>query len=272
MFISDKLIFIHLPKTAGSHISHLLSRIVEGKTTKRPHIPAGDELFKKGIPFVGAIRDPWQWYLSQWTYGCDNEVGIYKKVTSPCGKNKRVYNFNPYFTFLSFVNEYTRQPQPWRDCYMNSDDGKAFRDWLRMVCSHKFRFDMDKQYGYSGVSRVSGLMTYRYLTLYCKNPKQVSSNRHFNRDQLWSFSDKNLYINSLIRNENLEDDFIQMLSACDVDLSDEQKNHILNAPKTNTSARKHGLSYYYDEETAELVKEREWLLIEKFGYKSPLGN
>ena len=114
-------------------------------------------------------------------------------------------------------------------------------------------------------------MTYRYLTLYCKNPKQVSSNRHFNRDQLRSFVGKNFYIDHLTRNENLEDDFIQMLSACDVDLSEEQRNDILNAPKTNTSARKHGLSYYYDEETADLVKEREWLLIERYGYKPPKG-
>jgi hypothetical protein len=272
MFISDKLVFVHLPKAAGSHISYLLSQILEGEITKRPHIPADDEHFRKGIPFIGSIRCPWQWYLSQWTYGCDNEGGIYKKVTSPRGKNKIVYNFNPYFTFLSFINEYTRKPEPWRNCYTNSDDAEAFRDWLRMVCSSRFRFDIDKKYGYSGISRVAGLMTYRYLTLYCKNPKQMSSNRCFNRNQIRSFVDKNFYITHLIRNENLEDDLMKMLTSCGIDLSDEQENNILNTPKTNTSTRKHGLSYYYDEETAELVKQREWLLIEKFGYKLPLGN
>jgi glycosyltransferase involved in cell wall biosynthesis len=241
MFISDKLVFVHLPKAAGSHISYLLSQILEGEITKRPHIPADDEHFRKGIPFIGSIRCPWQWYLSQWTYGCDNEGGIYKKVTSPRGKKKIVYNFNPYFTFLSFINEYTRKPEPWRNCYTNSDDAEAFRDWLRMVCSSRFRFDIDKKYGYSGISRVAGLMTYRYLTLYCKNPKQMSSNRCFNRNQIRSFVDKNFYITHLIRNENLEDDLMKMLTSCGIDLSDEQENNILNTPKTNTSTRKHGL-------------------------------
>jgi hypothetical protein len=270
MFTSDKLIFIHMPKTAGSHISRLLSQIVGGKTTKRPHIPANDELFRKGIPFVGAIRDPWQWYLSQWTYGCDNEGSIYKKVTSPRGDNKIRYNLNPHFICLSFLNEYTRDPRPWRRCYVNSDDAGAFRDWVRMVCSGRFRYDIDKQYGYSGCSRVAGLMTYRYLTLFCKNPDQISANRSFNRDSIRSFLEKNYFITHMIRNECLEDDFLKTLSSCHINLSDTQKHEILNAPKTNTSTRNYGLDYYYDKETAELVKEREWLMIEKYGYQPPV--
>lgn len=270
MFISEKLIFLHLQKAAGSHITHLLSQVLEGETTKRPHAAANDELFGKGLPFIGTIRNPWQWYLSLWTYGCDNRGGFYKKVTNACGYNKIVYNLNPYFTLLSFVNEYTRKPQLWRRCYTDPDDANAFRDWLRMVCSNRFRFEIDSRYGYSGVSRIAGLMTYRYLTLYCKNPNQLSCNRRFSSDQLRAFAYKNFFITHLIRNENLEDDFIKTLIACDVDLSDEQKNGILNAPKTNTSTRNHGPDHYYNEETAKLVKQREWLLVEKYGYKSPL--
>jgi hypothetical protein len=270
MFISEKLVFVHLPKMAGSHITHLLGQIVEGETTKRQHISVNDELFNKGVPFVGAVRNPWQWYVSQWAYGCDNEGGLYKKLVSPCGKNKIAYNFNLYFTFLSFINEYTRKPELWRRCYTDSDDAKAFRDWLRMICDEGFRFDIDKQYGYSGVSRICGLMSFRYLTHYCKNPDQLFSNRPFSREKLRSYADKNFFISHLIRNENLESDFIQTLAACGVELSDEKRSDILNAPKTNTSKRKHQLDYYYDEETANLVKEREWLMIEKYGYQPPV--
>jgi hypothetical protein len=40
-------------------------------------------------------------------------------------------------------------------------------------------------------------------------------------------------------------------------------------PKTNTSSKKRGARYYYDDETEKLVGDRDRFIVEKFGYLAP---
>ena len=74
MFISDKIVFIHLQKTGGVHISQLLSKLLEGE--KQPgHLQVDPEYHSRFI--IGSMRNPWDWYVSLWAYGCAGKGGIH---------------------------------------------------------------------------------------------------------------------------------------------------------------------------------------------------
>ena len=72
-----------------------------------------------------------------------------------------------------------------------------------------------------------------------------------------------------IRNEQLEDDLIDALTLCGMQLTPQQISDIREAEKTNTSSRRKDLGYYYDQATVDLVIEREWFIIDKYGYEPP---
>jgi len=69
--------------------------------------------------------------------------------------------------------------------------------------------------------------------------------------------------------ESLEEDFLALLAAIGQDVDEETKRRVLSAGRTNSSSRSKPTSYYYDEASAELVRRREAVIIEKFGYEFP---
>jgi hypothetical protein len=78
------------------------------------------------------------------------------------------------------------------------------------------------------------------------------------------------FLNHIIRNEHLETDLILSLENGGIELTEEQRTWICagKTHKTNTSARQ-GVEYYYDQDSIELVKDRESLIIEMHDYKPP---
>ena len=83
MFISKKICFIELEKTGISAIKKFLkNHIQEGKIT-RPHDNVTNEILKKKLFFIGSIRNPLDWYISRWSYGCmiKNDDSMYRNLT-----------------------------------------------------------------------------------------------------------------------------------------------------------------------------------------------
>jgi hypothetical protein len=70
--LSQKKIYIHMPKTGGSWVTELLTRELGGTKLGIHHGHAsfdrlrGHEL--KGNTLWGTIRDPWSWYHSWWRH------------------------------------------------------------------------------------------------------------------------------------------------------------------------------------------------------------
>src|SRR5688500_14845666 len=81
MFVSDKIVFMELQKTGCTHIRNLLKEIVGGRFVER-HIQADPQLFTNGRYFLGSVRDPWDWHISLWAYGCDNKGDFHSNVTT----------------------------------------------------------------------------------------------------------------------------------------------------------------------------------------------
>ena len=270
MFISKKLVFVELQKTGCTHIRRLLSEVLDGNLSDRKHDYPSSELFQQKPIFIGSIRNPWEWYISLWAYGCDQQGGFYERVTGTYRIPPSFIKKRPLASAVAYWKKIIKNPARWKDFYADVNDAARFRLWLQTVHNPAFRFDFGEGYGFSAIYPYAGVLTYRYLKLFCKNRTQLySRNELSDFHSLKEFEKKNLYICHFIRNENLEKELVDTLSSCGITTSETQKKLIFEAEKTNISSRRYGCEYYYDNETLELVRNRERLIIEKFDYHAP---
>ena len=299
MLISDPLVFIELQKTGSTHIKGLLKKIVGGTNDGKHNVPTA-ELLAAGKPFIGSVRDPWSWYLSLWSYGCLQKGELYERLTNPkkwrkllekgegegegegtdddaadepaadetaseagaapakadAGKGKGK-TLPPEFTP-------ERAKSFW---YADPDNAEAFREWLRAVLAvQPLRKVLEAGYGKSPVSKLGGLMTFRYFTLFTRGGEQIDKSVA-THEALKKYDADNCFVAHFVRNESLAEDLIKAIEGCGVALGDEQLQMIRGAKKTNVSNRPHGPEHYYDAASTQLVARRERFIIEKFGYK-----
>lgn len=269
MFISEELVFIELHKTGCSHIIKLLSKLLEGHRIGK-HNPATPDLLNSGKIFVGSIRNPWEWYVSLWAYGCDKKGAIYSSVIRPKGQLRALgWRNAPLRAAHLLLTDYSRDSDKWKRCYTDVNDASGFREWLHMINSQKYWNDFGGEYGSSTISNFAGLLTYRYVTLFCKAINSKDFKGISSYSDLRDFCRRQCYIDYFIQNEKLEADFISVLEKCGLAISDEAKGKVFSSGKTNISSRKQKANYYYDSDALKLVYDREQLIIEKFGYKPP---
>jgi hypothetical protein len=72
----------------------------------------------------------------------------------------------------------------------------------------------------------------------------------------------------IIRQKDLENNFIETMNLLGYPLAEIEIESIRNTKKTNTSNHK-DISYYYDEESVQLVADKERFIIEKYSYTTP---
>jgi hypothetical protein len=72
MIFTPRLIYIHMPKTGGMWVAHVLRNIANGHKVpgvqrhgRREDVPP--ELLD-GRTLIGSVRDPWSWYASLWQH------------------------------------------------------------------------------------------------------------------------------------------------------------------------------------------------------------
>lgn len=266
MFVSENITFVELHKTGGTHICKLLSEIVGGKQVGKHNYPNKYHLNSDRL-FLGSIRNPLEWYLSLWSYGCDNKGGIFEKTTRSF--SLRGFGLNELHKLpLMLFMEYLRKPSLWLDCYCDVNDVENFRKWLRMIFDKKHKYDFGEGYGTSRISNIAGLMTYRYLSLYVKNHEMIlCSKKLTSHNDLLEFDSKYCYIDFFIRNEHLPLDLIKAIQLANIELKDDDIRLIMKGDRTNASSRKKGVEYYYDKASMDLVLKNDWFIFEKFDYQ-----
>lgn len=277
MVQTDRLLYIDLHKTGCSHIRRMLQIVVEGQLVGKHNRPA---LMPADRLIVGSVRNPWDWYVSLWAFGCARQGAVYNRTTR---------RFTPWYysgglmatmyqrrwrvgPILRTVYSDLRKPvSTWRDLYSDVLDPGLFRVWLRLLLSAPRRFDLGEGFGFSNMSRYAGLMSYRYIKLFSRDISALFS-PSFPRtpEELREFDAGQNALDTTIRAENLEDDLLSALERAGYHLSLEKVEQIRTAYlwKTNRSTHKRS-SYYYDRETSELVRERELLIVGKYGYTQP---
>lgn len=274
MLVNEKFIFLQLQKTGGTHIESLLLEWFPDTINLGKHFRPEQSFNINNRKIVGAIRNPWEWYLSYWSYSCLNKGGPYyqcckKKSLTKFFSNGRKLNCHKEIPYgiNDLINctkaELHRPRSKWEYLYSDSNNPKLFREWLKLILDHERRFDLFQDYGVSSVSNIAGIYTYLFLFLFTKDFEVLF-------DPLLKQPDlKNIQLNLdiVLRVENLEHDFIAALRSMDVPITEQMNASIVNKEKTNTSKRAHPYNFYYDDETIELVRNKEQFLIERFGYK-----
>lgn len=272
MFITDDFIFIELHKTGSSHIVKLLSALFEGEQHGK-HIPAGPAHFAQEKIFLGSVRNPWDWYLSLWAYGCDRKGSFYESVAGAIPRIRgHGWSRDVRQAFRSLLHEPFRKAEAWRDSYSDVNNPEKFRNWLHMVHDRAYWSDYGEGYSFSPVRKNSGIFTHRYINLFCRNSHRIHRQKDVTVDNLIEFEQQHCYIDFFIHNETLEDDLIGIMQRCGRELTRNKRESIRKKQKTNTSSRANDAGYYYDRDTIQLVREREQLIIRKFGYAPPCNH
>lgn len=289
MYDADKLIYLQLEKTGCTHISRLLSKCVSGKQIKK-HNPL--ENYESSKLIVGSIRNPWDWYVSLWAYGAKGEGVIRQSTTQRSFQNalKLHSGTNDPFNFSAWVkqsplkhtlmtlggsykgiwSEFFRKPvQSWEKSYADPYNPDCFRHWLKLTLGNASQHGLGVGYAQNPVSAFAGLMTYRYCRLYIRDFLKASQTRPLNTyQQLVSLDQECNLLDEIIRTESLESDFIRVLEHAGYSVEEEQLAIIESSPATNTSKRA-TVERYYDQETIDLIHEKDKFIIEKYNYQPP---
>jgi len=271
MFVSDRIVFVELQKTGCTHIRKLLKEIVGGELIDK-HNQAGSHLFTGDRFFLGSIRNPWEWYVSHWAYGCDGKGTVYYNVTTEGWRGRgRGWKKHPVQTLADLLQSRpNRHAQAWRRTYRDANDPGAFREWLHMLHDPAYRSDIGEGYWKWPASRFAGLLTWRYMKLFtCREGGLGTLKSIATPEQLAGHESGECFIDCFVRNERLESDLLDALARADIVVPPATVEAIRLRPKTNASSKKHAAQYYYDAATEKLVGDREKLIVEKFGYLAP---
>ena len=275
MYISDQVIFIELHKTASSHIKKILLETLNGESVGK-HNQLTPELVARNVLFLGSVRNPYDWYLSLWGYGCDGKGGVYSEVTGKGSRKLRGLGWktNPRKALSSALNNVFNQRRieknEWAALYKDVNDPFLFRKWLTMMNKPDLFTAIGEGYPEWTGSNIVGLMTFRYLKLFCSTTADNAKLRTLSSlEQIIEFERENLIINRFIRQESLELDMSNFLESIGAINSTDSRELLSSKQKSNTSSRKRDLRFYYDQESIELVARREKMIIDKFGYSFP---
>ncbi len=269
MFINDKLIYLQLQKTACTHIAVLLDSYLPGKEIHK-HSPLnrdpGDRLV------IGSIRNPWDWYVSLWAFGCQQQGAIRNRLVASVPSSiahivRR--NLTHPGKWLQSVRHMrllsNKDPAFWQSLYASSDDPALFREWLRNIFTEQGKCLQPGTYPFLPMNRFAGLMTFRFMRLFIDNRHWKSGAAGIlNPSDLKSAFERHGIVDRFIRTESLEHDVAALLTGLGVELREDD----LKRAKTNVSKRR-DFSYYYDAETVELVRSQERFIIETFNYEAP---
>ena len=270
MFVADKLIYLHLQKTGGTHVTKMLSRYLpagQGKQSMHGSLPAG---YVKGSKYVvGSIRNPWDWYVSLWAYGCGRRGSFTNKLTTKkYGRYLNRLGSDPAGALQGLWSEYRKPVRQWTALYQDSKDAGLFREWLSLLLSSERKYDIGPEYACSMLSTYAGAMTYRYIGIYTGGRADGAVDRISNAAELAAYDREHNVLDDIIRTESLHDDLIRVIGAAGYVLEPVQIGDIRNAGRTKTSTR-HSAGRYYDSGTLDLVMEKERFLIEKYAYPPP---
>lgn len=278
MLIADKLVFIEFRNTGASHVEKLLLKIVGGEVDNTVRVPT-EEMLASGRKMFGSIRDPWGWYLSLWTFGCAQQGELYQRMVNEKSWGKLLQKIEATAkarTKEAPADDVKRITLPeqlgaerakafW---YADDDSVEAFREWLRVVCSLQARRVLETGFAQSPISKIGGLMTYRYFHLYVRGAAHMPITIG-TQEGLRAFETQHLVLDHIIRQDSLTEDLVQALEHSGVALSDAQRKLIYDAKPSGKAARSAGIERFYDAASADLVARREKFIIERFGYQRP---
>ncbi|MEN0003910.1 MAG: hypothetical protein AAF798_07190 [Bacteroidota bacterium] len=265
MLIADDFIYIALHKTGSTYVESILKKIsskacmVYEKHSSYAHLP--EELqqnFESKIK-IGNIRNPWDWYVSLWAYGCQKGGIFAQRLMNTSART--IYRAQ---NETNHQNRFGHDVALWRELYSDPLNREYFRIWLRLVLG-AHHSPIGELYKEQSISKLIGFFTYRYLMLYTYRPKEAyHSIRTW--EELVEYNQKENYIDYFISFEDLKRGLPKVADKLGIKQAVLQSRMLQVEPKVNASLRKE-YAWYYDEETADLVAKKDRLIIKQHDYE-----
>lgn len=262
MFVGERLIYLELQKTGSTHVRELLKKHPElvgrlhGKHNALYEVDkqVSGDVSNKIV--VGNVRNPWDWYVSLWAYGCMGKGGVHAWTT-------RTFSWSKSFFFPWLYNPVGKTVQlfhadEWKAAYADAASPRCFQKWLSMVLSKKYAGDVGEGYARSNFFPETGFMTYRYARLYWNQKIDLQGDRN-----IFSQDETSNAVDVFLRTESLHGDLKRLYRQLDLSGSIPQ-----NAAKAaRNPSRRRDYRYYYNEACREMVDHRDRLIIEKHDYR-----
>ena len=228
MIVTDKFVFVHLPRTGGTFVSEVIRKFFPSAHEIGHHLPR--ELLPREyahLPVLGTVRNPWEFYVSLYHYVRPREAANLwvswmseNRKLGFIGSIRNVLNLGVNDERLDVLIEML----PEHVDYSRTQIPNVTKDTMRGVRG-------------SGV----GYFTFRF-------------------DQMFGNADDLFFC----RLETLKQDLVAFFEKIGA-ATDELRDYVLRLDKKNGSEHLH-YSTYYTPELAELVSLRDRALIERFGY------
>jgi hypothetical protein len=228
MIVTDKFVFVHLPRSGGTFISEIIRKFFPSAHEIGYHLPRA--LLPReysNLPVLGAVRNPWDFYVSWYHHVWPRDAKT--PLISWVSDNGRV-NFEGA----------TRNAL---NLGLNNERLDALLELLPEQVDYRKRNipNITKEAMRSVRGTGVGYYTFRFNHLFG------------NADDMF-----------VCRLETLRQDLVGFFEKIGV-ATDELRNYVVRSDKKNTAEH---LPYeaYYTPELAELVSIRDRPLIERFGY------
>ncbi len=276
VIVNDRLVFLRLQKCASTTISGLLLKTVGGERLEPSHRRID---FDPGSRFVFAsVRDPWSWYLSMWSFGCQGK-GLARRHT---GSRPRLRSIGTTLirevksdrrslkaALAEFSAHRSRPVEMYERLYRDVNDVGAFREWLRIVHDDAGASDLNPNYFLGSLPAIAGFYTFNYLWLFVRDIVPIQTVGAIkNSDALATFDAEQNICDAFVRTDRLSNDLPAALTCAGYDMNGELGDRVRagSAIRANQSAHS-ALIDYFDDSAVELVAGRDALIIAKHQFK-----
>lgn len=230
------------------------------------HTRPPSEVLRSGRLIAGSIRNPWDWYVSMWGYGCDGKGALHDKLTGPVRLLGHGYRRSLRWGMLNLMNDLRRDRGFWRELYSDAGSPDLFRRWLKAILDSRRRREIGEGYSNSPLRGCIGLLTYRYCYLFHDSPTHLFDGSVTDTVSLIRADDGHNAVSCMIRTESLEEGIVEMLTRSGHSLPSSLVHDMESMERTNPSSRKKDYRFYYDDAAAELVGKKDFLVVNKFDY------
>lgn len=263
MIVHPKFIFLHLPKTGGTfienylsgspqgvngniknacHVGKVLEKYLNEDIENRKHTCRHDPVYRitektKDRTKFGYIRNPYDWYLSFWSYSKDGSDATYLNLHTEESKK----DINVFIEHLSNTRIAL--------CYYTNKIVEGETKPLSHI-DLGIAADLD-----------IGLYTYKYLHTYF-HPDVFNDIENYK---------KYFLVDKILRFENLREDLEIFFKENIFELNESQTTLLYRAPKVRATKHRHYSEDYYNIETIELIKHKDRIIFDTYDYEFYTG-
>lgn len=228
MLVTDKFVFVHLPRSGGTFVSEIIRKFFPSAREIGHHLPR--EFLPREcshLPVLGTVRNPWEFYVSLYHYVRLKDAA--SKFVCWMSDNERLGFLGSVRNLLNFgIND------------------ERFSLLIEMLPEHvDYKRTQIPNVTKEETRRVRGAGVGYYT---------------FRFNQMFGNADDVFFC----RIETLREDLVAFFEEVGA-ATDELREYVLRSDKKNVSAHRH-YSTYYTPDLAELVSIRDRPLVERFAF------